>query len=207
MKTASMPDQPIFKTIREQIVARLRDDVIAGVFKPGESLREHALSKRYGVSRSPIRDALLQLTQEGLLVATPNCGVRVGSRLDDEIQPLVIDIRIRIERFALDRAMRLNHESLVETLERRLENNRKACEEGALAAIVKSDMEFHQCIIEKADSDKLMGIWKQVVSAMMLHYERLGDWMASYKEHRAIFEAVKKGDKRAAQAALKANIR
>ena len=201
-----MPDQPIFRTIREQVVHRLRDDVMGQVFEPGENLREFALAKRYGVSRSPIRDALLQLTQEGLLVATPNCGVKVASRMDDEIQPLVIDIRLRVEQFALDRLLKKIARTDLAVLERRLEKNHVACQEGVLSAIIKSDMEFHEAIVERSGSEKLIGLWKQVISAMMLHFERHGDWIESYREHVAIFEAIKSGDRKAAKAALVTNI-
>ena len=202
-----MAVQPIFRTIREQVVHRLRDDVIGGVFKPGESLRETALSKRYGVSRSPIRDALLQLTQEGLLVATPNCGVKVGSRTDEEVQPLVVDIRRRVEKFAMDRLVKTIDEDGLALIRERLERNREACESGVLPAIVKSDMELHQAFVELSGSEKLLGLWKQVTSSMMLHYERHIEWIESFAEHEAIYKAIEKRDRKAAKAALVRNIR
>jgi len=202
-----MSDQPIFRTIREQVTQRLRDDVMGGVFKPGESLREVVLSKRYAVSRSPIRDAFLQLAQEGLLVATPNCGVKVGVKLDEEIQPLVVDIRLKVEHFAIERLIEKIEAEGLTTLLLRLDKNREACKSGALPAIIKSDMEFHQAILELSGSDKLLGVWKHVTSAMLLHYDRHRDWMESYTEHLAIFSAIKKRDKRAAKAALNLNIR
>lgn len=202
-----MPDQQIFRTIREQVVHRLRDDVISQVFKPGEDLRELALAKRYAVSRSPIRDALMQLTQEGLLVATPNCGVKVGHRMDEDIQPLVIAIRLKVEQFAIDRLIEQKTPDMLARLEIYLEKNREACTAGLLPGFIKSDMEFHRALIEASGAEKLMGLWKQVTSAMMLHYERLHDWMENYREHVAIFSAIKRGDKRAAKAALAKNIR
>lgn len=202
-----MPDQQIFRTMREQVVQRLRDDVISQVFKPGEDLREFVLAKRYGVSRSPIRDALLQLTQEGLLVATPNCGVKVGYRFSEDIQPLVIDIRLRVEHFALERFIDMKTPESIAALEASLKRNREACSAGLLPGIIKSDMDFHRCFVEASGADKLLGLWKQVTSAMMLHYERLHDWMESYREHEAIFLAVKKGDKKRAKTALARNIR
>lgn len=202
-----MSDQPIFRTIREQIVHRLRDDIISGEFEPGQNLREYTLSKRYGVSRSPIRDALLQLTQEGLLTATPNCGVRVGSGSDEEIQPLIIDIRLRVEQYAVSQVIDQAGKDGIARLRTCLKRNLEACRAGGLPAIIRSDMELHRTIIEIAGNEKLMGMWKQVSSSMMLHYERHRKWMESYEEHRAIVTAIEKGDKRAARAALKANIR
>ena len=201
-----MSEQIIFKTIREQIVHRLRDDVLGQVFKPGEDLREYALAKKYGVSRSPVRDALLQLTQEGLLVATPNCGVKVGSPLEEEIQPLVIDIRIRLEEYALKKSLSVSTSDWIPELQTNLKSIHAACRRGDLAPIIKSDMEFHQTIVESAENYKILGIWKQVTSAMMLHYERHVDWMESYAEHVEIFEAIKKNDLERALEAIRTNI-
>ena len=196
-----------FQTIREQVVDRLRDEIISRTYEPGQSLREHSLAKAYGVSRSPIRDALLQLAQEGLLVATPNCGVRVAHKLDEKLQPLVVDIRRRIERFALQMAMKRLDEEGIALLKERLEDHRKACRAKDLPAIVKSDMSFHQTIIELADVAELNTLWQPVIAAMMLHYERHRGWMESYEEHRKIAEAIESGDVSAATKALEANIK
>ena len=97
-----MANSTVYRTIREQIVEQIRNDVLSGEIAAGESLREQKLAERFGVSRGPIRDALLQLTQEGLLVAQPNRGVRVGQGPSELIQPLVVALRRRIEAFALE---------------------------------------------------------------------------------------------------------
>ncbi|RME91883.1 MAG: GntR family transcriptional regulator, partial [Verrucomicrobia bacterium] len=94
---------PVYRTIREQITERIRADLLAQRFAAGATLREQALAKRYGVSRAPVRDALLQLTNEGLLVARPHCGVQVADLPDESLQPLVIELRRKIESFALRR--------------------------------------------------------------------------------------------------------
>lgn len=199
--------QPIFRTIREQVVHRLRNDIMGQVYAPGENLREHALSKAYGVSRSPIRDALLQLAQEGLLVATPNCGVRVAHKLDEELQPLVVDVRRRIEGFAVEKAIVNIGEDGKKLIKSRLANHRKSCEAKDLPSIVRTDMEFHQAIIELSDVPELLSLWQPIIASMMLHYERHRDWMESYKEHEKVADAIFKGDAAAAKKALNANIK
>ncbi len=203
-----MAEQPIFRTIREQVVHRLRDDIMGQVYPPGENLREYTLSKRYGVSRSPIRDALLQLTQEGLLVATPNCGVKVASKLNEEMQPLVVDIRRRIEGFALDRAMKQMTDEGHDLMKERLQALKVACEKADLPAIIKGDMGFHSGIIELSENEELFNLWKPIIAGMMLHYDRhRGDWMECYQEHKQILDAIIEGDRKTARAALKANIK
>ena len=90
----------VHRTIREQVAAHLRYAVLSGELGEGEALREQTLARHFGVSRGPVRDALLQLTQEGLLVAEQNCGVRVR-RPDPAIRSLVVGMRRKIENFAL----------------------------------------------------------------------------------------------------------
>ena len=65
------------RTIREQVTNQIRDEVVAGKLPAGQPLREGHLAERFGVSRGPIRDAFLQLSQEGFLVYQANRGVTV----------------------------------------------------------------------------------------------------------------------------------
>jgi DNA-binding GntR family transcriptional regulator len=70
-----MHTQVLIRSTREQITDRLREDIFSGRLAEGERLQEAKLAERFGVSRGPIREALAQLTQEGLLEAKPNRGV------------------------------------------------------------------------------------------------------------------------------------
>ncbi|GAB6167471.1 GntR family transcriptional regulator [Thermostilla marina] len=197
---------PVYRTIREQIADLIRADILSGRLTEGERLREQELAERYGVSRAPIRDALLQLTQEGLLVAKPNCGVRVGSAADQEIQPLIVELRRQIEVFALQKAFdRLANEWLPK-LEETVELLEPACRDGELSEIVRHDVAMHRIIVEAVDNPDLLAIWLPIVSRMMLHYSRLGNMMDSYREHKGILDAIRNGDRRRAEEALIANI-
>lgn len=201
-----MSHTPVFRTIREQIVDRIRADVISGRLAEGTSLREQALATQYGVSRVPIRDALLQLTQEGLLVAKPNCGVRVGSPAGEEIQPLVVELRRKIEVFALRKVFSKLADADVERLHDTVQRLKVACENEDLAEVVQQDMALHRYILEATGNTDLLAIWLPIVSRMFLHYSRHRNMMESYREHAAIVDAVRKKDRRAAIEALTANI-
>ena len=67
-------------SLREQIADRLRADLLSGNIPEGESLTEQELSERFAVSRTPVREALQQLTYEGLLEGRRFAGVRVTRR-------------------------------------------------------------------------------------------------------------------------------
>lgn len=93
------------RLVREQITDFLRHEILTGKFEEGEPLREAGLAARFNVSRGPIRDALLQLTKEGLLEARRNCGARVGRVWDEDVRPVMANLRIEIETFAMRELM------------------------------------------------------------------------------------------------------
>ncbi len=201
-----MSHPPVFRTIREQIADQIRADVMSGRLAGGTSLREQALAKQYGVSRAPIRDALFQLTQEGLLVAKPNCGVRVGSPSGKEIQPLVVELRRKIEVFALRKVFSRLTDGDVERLEDTVQRLKIACENEDLAEVVQQDMALHRYILEATGNADLLAIWLPIVSRMLFHYGRHRNMIESFREHAAIVNALRKRDRKAAIEALTANI-
>src|SRR5437762_14364423 len=89
------------QSMREQILARLRDDILTGRLAEGERLHEAKLAQRFGVSRAPIREVLAQLRHEGLLETKSNCGVKVASCDSEAVRELIVPIRRVIETFAL----------------------------------------------------------------------------------------------------------
>src|SRR6516164_6610217 len=91
----------LVRSLREQVADRLRRDVLAGELVPGEHLREIELAGRFGVSRGPVRDALLQLAQEGWLVLEPHCGAKVARPAPEGLLPLIRAQRRAVERFAI----------------------------------------------------------------------------------------------------------
>ncbi|TWT40672.1 GntR family transcriptional regulator [Botrimarina hoheduenensis] len=200
-----MTEIPVARTIREQVADRIRADVLSGKITEGTSLREHALAKQYSVSRAPIRDALLQLTQEGLLVAKPNCGVRVAA-VKEETQGLLVELRRQIEVTALRNAFEKFDEHHVERLQRTVDRLEAACVANDLGAVVENDMALHRLIIDATGNPDLLAIWLPIVSRMMLHYERHNNMLESHQEHARIVDAIRSGDEEAAVDALLVNI-
>lgn len=196
----------VFRTIREQIVEQLRNEVLTGQLNAGESLREESLARRFGVSRGPIRDALLQLSQEGLLQSRPNCGAKVAPEPSTVIQPLVIQLRQQIEVFSLQQIFPTLTAEDDRRLDENLERLRAACQSGEMTAVVDHDMAFHRWFVERADEADLLKMWLTVVTRMRLRYTRHTHLMDSFAEHTAVVNAVHRRDQAAAVAALVANI-
>ena len=201
-----MSSPVVYRTIREQIVEQLRNEVLSGEIAEGESLREQKLAERFGVSRGPIRDALLQLTQEGLLSAEPNRGVRVSGGPSLAIQPLVVETRRRIERFALETIFDALTAEDLRSLDEVLARFKTACERGEMKEVVERDLALHRWIVERAGDADLTAMWLQVIVRMRLRYTRHKSLMDSYREHKRVVDALRKRDRAAALAALEANI-
>ena len=201
-----MPTSEIYRTLPEQIAARLRQDVLSSKLKPGDPLREIDLSERFGVSRGPVREAFRQLTQQGLLVLEPNKGVRVAQNPSDEVRPLVVELRRTIECFVLDSIFERITEADIELWEEILADIRQACERNDVDALTEHDLRFHQAIIQSHDDKDMFALWQPIAMRMMMHYNRLVDIMDSYREHERILDAIRVGDRAAAVDALTANI-
>src|SRR6476660_9789065 len=135
--------QPIFFNLREQIVERIRTDVMCGHLPAGERLSEIKLGEQFGVSRTPIREALQQLMHEGLLEGRPNTGVKVAARPADAICDFIVIIRRMVEIFAVRIFFAELTESDFAHWQGILERMRLACEAGDYKAIAKHDIDFH----------------------------------------------------------------
>ena len=202
-----MSNKPIaLKTIREQIVEHLRSQVLSGNYNQGDPLREEKLARDYGVSRGPIRDALLQLTKEGLLEAVPNRGVRVRKRPTEKSHLLIAKLRRQLESDCLKTIFpKIQSEDLMEWKDN-LDAFKKACEEGNMMEAVKHDMAFHRSIVEKVEDEDLIAIWIPIVTHMMLPYSRHQNLLESYAEHKNILEAICEKDLQKSVKLLKQNI-
>ena len=95
-----LPKLPIANTIRDQVYQLLKNEICQGVYEPGYWLQEKELSQRLRVSRSPVREALLQLGRDGLVRNIPNKGVFVREFSIRDIED-VFDLRIMMESFAI----------------------------------------------------------------------------------------------------------
>ena len=193
--------------VRDQIADQLRSDIISGELAPGNKLNEQGLATRFGVSRGPIRDVILQLTKEGLLVTRSNVGASVNEMLSPSLQNLMIDIRRRIETYALRQLSGKLADEDFEALDFLLGRFNKAFEEGDFTEVTKADIDFHKFLVDKAGGQDLVNLWYPVVLRMRMNYKRIDTPKDGVAEHRAIIDALRNNDVNSASAALRANIR
>ena len=198
-------------SLREQIVDQLRNDVLCGRLQEGTSLTELQLVDRFGVSRTPIREALQQLKSEGLLEGRPNAGMKVARRPPDAIRELVIPIRRSVESYALRSYFNELTPADFVMWDRILERMRAACLARDYQVIAEQDIEFHRSIIRRANQADLESLWGALISRVRSHFwqtQRVNynDPLEIHTEHQRIVEAFRGGDIERAVAALEQNI-
>jgi DNA-binding GntR family transcriptional regulator len=198
----------LVRGLRKQVADHLRREVLSGELRSGERLREVALAERFGVSRGPVRDALLQLAQEGWLVLEPHCGARVAGPAPDDILPLIRAQRRLVEGFGLRRFIEAITPADLAGWDEVLDKMRRACEQEDHPAIVLQDVALHLSFIERARQPELLDLWLPLVARMRFAYAKYyQNAMEIYEEHRAIVEALRRRDLEAALQALETNIK
>lgn len=205
------PTPILTQSLREQIADHLRNDVLCGRFAEGERLSELQLVERFGVSRTPIREALQQLTHEGLLEGRPNAGVTVARRPPDSIRELIVPIRRSVETYALRSFFDTINEDDFRVWSQILEKMRQACVAFDYPAIAEQDIAFHRSIIRRAGQRDLEQIWNSILARVRHHFlEALPrdyeDPMEIYDVHVEVVDSFRAGDVQAAITELEENI-
>lgn len=180
---------------RRQALARaLRDAVVFGDLKPGERLVEREIAARTGVSRGPVREALRQLEQEGLIVSVPYQGTYVAGISDTEVDGIIIPIRLVLETFAYRQSMSSLEESDFDALAGLLERMQRAADTADLPGLVEVDLRFHSRVIERAGSQCLQ-IWRSIEPRVRAYFFRDVVRHASLQdlpqEHVELLEAMR----------------
>src|SRR4051794_9147338 len=104
---------PSLSTKADEIALLLEDEIVSGAIEPGVVLRQEQLSERFGVSRTPIREALRRLAALGLVSFVPNRGVRVRTLSREELREAFL-VRAELESLATELATpRLGAEGLL----------------------------------------------------------------------------------------------
>ena len=198
-------------SLREQIADQLRNDVLCGRLAEGVSLTELELVDRFGVSRTPIREALQQLKSEGLLEGRPNAGMKVAQRPPDAIRELVIPIRRSVESFALRSFFNELAPADFTEWGKIIARLQTACEARDYQAIAEHDIEFHRSIIRRANQPDLESLWGSIISRVRSHFwktqrRNYANPLDIVTEHEQILAAFRSGDVEQAVAALEKNI-
>ena len=202
-----MLDSTKIVSVREQIARQLRADIINGVLTEKTKLKEQELATRFNVSRGPVRDVLLQLTKEGLLISKNNCGVIVNSAPKSELQPLMVNLRVKIECHAIKIIINELTEQDFTQLDKILATMTKAFEEQNYYLVTETDMALHRYLVHKAGGDDLVNLWQPVIYRMRMNYKRISTPDECFEEHNQLLTYLKNKELKLALGALKDNVK
>jgi len=185
------------QTLREKILEMIRDAILKGTMKPGERVSEPELAERFGISRTPIREAFRQLESEGYLEVIPRKGAVVASLSERDIEEFYA-IKIILEGFAAKMAAEKLSEKDIERLESINERLQKIADDGDVKSFFRVHNEFHDLFIKAAGNDKLY----EMINQLVMRFKRLrlaslsqpGRMEISVEEHRNMIEAFKNHD-------------
>jgi DNA-binding GntR family transcriptional regulator len=196
-------------TAASAICAELRDAIVALELEPGMPLSEKELTERFGVSRTPIREALIRLAEEGLVDIRPQAGTFV-SRIPLSAIPEAVVVRQALEGALVEMAAARGGASGADRLDRVIERQAAFSGIDDRAAFHEADEAFHETIAALSGHP---GVWRTVRQAKLqidrcrrLTLPALGRMNQVISEHRVIADAVRRGDVGAARAAMQAHL-
>ncbi|MGP2441633.1 GntR family transcriptional regulator [Streptomyces sp. JW3] len=186
-------------SVRGQVLDALRTALVAGELRPGEVYSAPALGERFGVSATPVREAMQQLAQEGAVEVVPNRGFRVVERGARELAELA-EIRALIEVPVLLRLSRTVPAERWAELRPLAEATVRAASSGTRAVYAEADRAFHRAVLALAGNEQLVRIaddlhrraqWPPAGSPVP---RGRADLVADAHEHTALLDALIAGD-------------
>jgi DNA-binding GntR family transcriptional regulator len=184
----------------------LRQGILTGEYEPGERLNELALSEKFRISRSPIREALKSLEAQGLVKIVPGRGAYVMD-FDPEAIEQLGEVRIALETRAAKLAAIRGTAEQIAAIGALLERAGHAIEDRAM---YPPDADFHSAVISASGNPRLVSMANEVNAQFRLARARSGSQpnraQAAYREHLVIFEALQNRDADAAAKAMEAHL-
>ncbi len=200
-------------SLADRVFDELEDALLDGKYHEGELLTENALSQKLGVSRTPIREAIGRLAQDGLIEETPRGALVLG--VTEEDITVIYEIRARVEGYAARLFAEKADAEALASLRENVELQEFYSGRGAAASSGKLsssflDSSFHETIYENCGSRVLEGILttlhKKVRRYRRASYEDPKRAEAATREHRAIYEAAAARDGELAEELVKRHV-
>lgn len=195
--------------LRDVVFQTLRKAILRGELKPGERLMEIALANKLGVSRTPVREAIRMLEQEGLVIMIPRKGAQVAQITMKDLND-VLEVRMGLEELAMQFACKRITPEQVAELRRALLEIERLLATDDVTALAQADVDFHDIIYRATDNRRLNQIINNVREQIYRYrVEYLKDSRIRgtlLQEHREIYQAVAARDTEKARAYIRQHI-
>ena len=186
--------------LRDVVFNTLREAILRGDLVPGERLMELQLAAKLGVSRTPIREAIRMLEQEGLAITIPRKGAIVAGMTEKDMQD-VLEIREALEELSVQVACDKITAEEIAKLHRNMKNFEQSLKSGDLKQMAQADVEFHDVIYQATDNPKLINMLNNLREQM---YRYRVEYLKNPQnheqlllEHEAIYKGIVQKDKHA----------
>ena len=194
--------------IRDDVYVSLRDWIVTGELEPGEKLKDKELASQLGVSRTPIREALRKLEDEGLVETAANRWTRVTPITLKDAETIYPIIQ-KLEELALTLAFPKLSPDHIQTMQTANSDLKTALGQNNPHAAMVADTLFHQVLIDMANNRELSTILNQLKAKYqrieLAYFSEAGLLLASFEEHQRLIVALKTNDLETAHQALTRN--
>lgn len=184
--------------LRDVVFNTLREAILKGELKPGERLMELQLASKLGVSRTPIREAIRMLEQEGLAVTIPRKGAEVAKMTEKDMED-VLQIRDALDELAVALACEKISKEELEELKNTTHEFEEYTKSGEVKRIAEADVKLHDIIYQATGNPKLISLVNNLREQMYRYrVEYLKDeknYPILIKEHNEILGGLMKRDK------------
>jgi len=179
--------------LRDVVFNALREAILRGDLKPGERLMEIQLANKLGVSRTPIREAIRMLEQEGLAVTMPRKGAEVAKMTLKGMED-VLEIRAALDELACQLACQRITEEQLQRLEQKKKDFELSLKTANVKKIAEADVNFHDIIYEATGNPKLVfmlnNLREQVYRYRVEYLKKSENYPVLIKEHEAIYQSL-----------------
>jgi DNA-binding GntR family transcriptional regulator len=191
--------KPEHRTLKDLVAASLRKAILYGDIKSGQQLKQENIASQMGISRMPVREALSQLENEGLIKNIPYKGCTVSTFTADDITE-IYQIRKVLESYATELATINITPADIEKLEDLMAKLKDCIENDDIDSYAAYDLHFHNTIFEKAANKRLFQIIKTIWKSfpMYLAYSIPQRIKRSFEEQSLILDAIREGNSRKA---------
>jgi DNA-binding GntR family transcriptional regulator len=185
-------------SLRQRITKVLRTAIVNGHLKPGDRIVEEEVSEQLKVSRGPVREALRQLEQEGLVISYPYRGTVVLGVSQQEVEEILVPIRLTLERFAFRQVLQRLTAADLDELANLVTAMQRAAAAADLNQLAEDDVRFHELVITRSGHPHCLQIWKTIEPRVRAHFHRDAPVHPSPfelpEEHQELLDALRTRD-------------
>jgi DNA-binding GntR family transcriptional regulator len=197
------------RSLHDELTERLRTLITRGDLAPGEKVPEKDLCKQFGVSRTPLREALKVLASEGIVTLRPNRGAMVSALTVEELEE-VFPVMGALEALSGEIACKRITDREVEAIRKLHEAMVQHWKNGELQPYFRLNQRIHEAILEATRNDTLKSIYRglsgRILSARYIANMSQGRWAKAVEEHEAILKALDARDGAKLSKILKAHL-